>query len=52
MKTVDVALNSEGLVAITTVDELFCVYQQTPAQVNDFTFNDSPLKDYSGGEHE
>ena len=41
MKTADVALDSEGLVAITSVDELFWVYQQTPAQVSDFNFIDN-----------
>ena len=40
-----------GNVAITTVGELFWVYQQTPAQVNDFNFNDTHLKDSSGEEH-
>ena len=52
MNTTDVALESEGLVAITTVDELFWVYQKTPAQVNDFNFNDSHLKDSLGNNHE
>lgn len=40
MKTADVALGSEGLVAITTVDDLFWVYQKTPTQSNDFNFNE------------
>ena len=39
MKTVDVAVDGEGLVAITSVDELFWVYQQTPAQISDFNCN-------------
>ena len=41
MKTADVELDSEGLVAITSVDELFWVYQQTPIQANDFNFNET-----------
>ncbi|MEY8214331.1 MAG: P-II family nitrogen regulator [Colwellia sp.] len=52
MKTADVALDSEGLVAITSVDELFWVYQQTPAQFNDFSFNDPLGNAPSGEEHE
>lgn len=52
MKTADVALDSEGLVAITTVDELFWVYQQTPAQIDDFNFNDVLGKNLSGGNDE
>lgn len=52
MKTADVALDSEGLVAITTVDELFWVYQQTPAQIDDFNFNDALGKNLSGGNDE
>jgi nitrogen regulatory protein P-II 1 len=52
MEKADVALDSEGLVAITTVDELFWVYQQTPADVNDFNFNE-PLRNIpSGADHE
>lgn len=49
MKTADVALDSEGLVAITTVDELFWVYQQTLAQVKDFNFI-QPLSNSPSGE--
>ena len=49
MKTADVALDSEGLVAITTVDELFWVYQQTPVQVNNFNFS-IPYENSSSGE--
>ena len=44
--------DSEGLVAITTVDELFWVYQQTPAQIDDFNFNDVLGKNLSGGNDE
>ena len=51
IKTADVALDSEGLVAITSVDELFWVYQQTPAQANDFNFVDTS-KDTLGEPHE
>jgi len=39
MKTADVAVDGEGLVAITSVDELFWLYQQTPAQISDFNCN-------------
>lgn len=49
MKTADVALDSEGLVAITSVDELFWVYQQTPAKISDFNFIEA-LRDTSSGE--
>lgn len=49
MKTADVALDSEGLVAITSIDELFWVYQQTPAQVGDFNFNE-PLGNTAYGD--
>jgi nitrogen regulatory protein P-II 1 len=52
MKTADVALGSEGLVAITSVDELFWVYQQTPAQITDFSFNEAVGNAPSGEEHE
>lgn len=52
MNTADVALESEGLVAIISVDELFWVYQQTLAQVSDFNFNDTHLKDSSGDNNE
>ncbi len=52
MKTADVALNSEGLVAVTTVDELFWVYQQTLAQDNDFNFKEPLVSLTSGGDHE
>lgn len=52
MKTADLELDSEGLVAITTVDELFWVYQQTPAQVNDFNFNGPLDNTPSGGKNE
>tara|TARA_B110001454_G_C12543549_1_gene360453 strand:- start:120 stop:494 length:375 start_codon:yes stop_codon:yes gene_type:complete len=41
METADVALDGGGLVAITTVDELFWVYQQTLAKSSDFNFNKS-----------
>jgi len=52
MKTAGLALDSEGLVAITSVDELFWVYQQTPAQADDFNFNDISGNQSFGGEHE
>lgn len=52
MKTADVELDSEGLVAITTVDELFWVYQQTPAQAEDFNFNETLWDESLGGENE
>lgn len=52
MKSADVALESEGLVAITTVDELFWVYQQKHAQINDFNFNDVLENNLSGGDDE
>jgi nitrogen regulatory protein P-II 1 len=52
MKTADLELENEGLVAITSVDELFWVYQQTPAQADDFNFNDIPWKESSGGDYE
>tara|TARA_R110002167_G_scaffold179835_2_gene379911 strand:- start:229162 stop:229536 length:375 start_codon:yes stop_codon:yes gene_type:complete len=52
MKTADVALDSEGLVAITSVDELFWVYQQTPAQVSDFNFIDNSRDNSSREDHE
>jgi len=52
MNTADVALDSEGLVAITSVDELFWVYQQTPAQINDFSFNEAVRNAPLGEEHE
>ena len=52
MKTADVALDSEGFIAITTVDDLFWVYQQTPVQSNDFNFNDIPRKESAGGNRE
>ncbi|MGB1200277.1 MAG: P-II family nitrogen regulator [Cognaticolwellia aestuarii] len=52
MKTADVALNSEGLVAITSVDELFWVYQQTPAKIDDFNFIDTLEDSSSGGDDE
>ena len=52
MNIADVALDSEGLVAITSVDELFWVYQQTPAQINDFSFNEAVGNAPSGEEHE
>ena len=42
MKTADVALDSEGLVAITSVDELYWVFQKTPAQIKDFNFIEFP----------
>jgi len=47
MKIADVALDSEGLVAITSVDELYWVFQKTPAQIKDFNFIEFP-----GGNHE
>ncbi|OUR76052.1 hypothetical protein A9Q75_16955 [Colwellia psychrerythraea] len=46
MKTADLGLDSEGLVAITSVDELLWVYQQTAAQISDFNFIDT-LRDSS-----
>lgn len=52
MNTADVALDSEGLVAITTVDELFWVYQQTPAQAEDFNFNETLWGESFGGNDE
>jgi nitrogen regulatory protein P-II 1 len=52
MKTGDVGLENEGLVAITTVDELFWVYQQTPAQAEDFNFNEALWRESLGGENE
>ena len=52
MKTADVALDSEGLVAITSVDELFWVYQQTPARVNDFNFSNPSNNQQSGKSNE
>ena len=52
MKTADVALNSEGLVAVTTVDELFWVYQQTLAQVNDFNFSSTSENTVPGESNE
>jgi nitrogen regulatory protein P-II 1 len=52
MKTADIAFDSEGLVAITTVDELFWVYQQTPAQVKDFNFNESSNNASPGEDYE
>jgi nitrogen regulatory protein PII len=52
MKTADLELENEGLVAITSVDELFWVYQQTSAQADDFNFNDVPWKESSGDDHE
>lgn len=52
MKTADVAVDGEGLVAITSVDELFWVYQQTSAQISDFNFNDTLVDNSSGGKNE
>lgn len=52
MKTADLELENEGLVAITSVDELFWVYQQTPAQANDFHFNEALWRESLGGENE
>ena len=52
MKTADVALDSEGFVAITSVDELFWVYQQTPVQISDFNFNETVGDNSSGGDHD
>ena len=52
MKAGDVALENEGLVAITTVEELFWVYQQTPAQAEDFNFNEVLWRESLGGDHE
>mgnify|MGYP003385170841 FL=1 len=52
MKIADVALDSEGLVAITSVDELFWVYQQTPARVNDFNFSNPSNNQQSGKSNE
>lgn len=52
MEIADLALDSEGLVAITSVDELFWVYQKTPAQISDFNFNDTLVDDSSGGKGE
>lgn len=52
MKTADVAVDGEGLVAITSVDELFWVYQQTPAQISDFNFNGTLVDNSSGGKNE
>lgn len=52
MKAGDVALENEGLVAITTVEELFWVYQQTPAQAEDFNFNEVLWRESLGGENE
>jgi len=39
MQTADIGMNNEGLVAISPVDELFWVYQQTSASENDFNFH-------------
>jgi len=52
MKTADIAVDGEGLVAITSVDELFWVYQQTSAQINDFSFNEALGNAPSGEEYE
>jgi nitrogen regulatory protein P-II 1 len=52
MKTADIAVDGEGLVAITSVDELFWVYQQTSAQINDFSFNEALVNAPSGEEYE
>jgi len=52
METADVALDSEGLIAITSVDELFWVYQQTPAQISDFNFIDTSRDNSSGEDDE
>ena len=52
MKTADIAVDGEGLVAITSVDKLFWVYQQTPAQISDFNFNDILVDNSSGGQDE
>ncbi|MDX2370679.1 MAG: P-II family nitrogen regulator [Colwellia sp.] len=52
MKTADIAVDGEGLAAITSVDELFWVYQQTPAQISDFNFNATLVDNSSGGKDE
>jgi nitrogen regulatory protein P-II 1 len=52
MKAGDVALESEGLIDITTVEELFWVYQQTPAPAEDFNFNEVLWRESLGGENE
>ena len=52
METADVAVDGEGLIAITSVDELFWVYQQMPAQISDFNFNDTLVDNSSGGKDE
>ncbi|TMM42404.1 P-II family nitrogen regulator [Colwellia ponticola] len=51
MEIADVGLDSEGLVAITSVDELLWVYEKTPAQSSDFNFID-PLSDSPLGKNE
>jgi len=51
LQTADVALDSEGLVAITTVEELCWVYQQTSAQAEDFNFNEALWRESLGGEN-
>jgi hypothetical protein len=51
LQTADVALDSEGLVAITTVEELCWVYQQTSAQAEDFYFNEALWRESLGGEN-
>ena len=41
METTDVGATCEGLIAISPVDELFWVYQQTLVTDNDFNFYDN-----------
>ena len=38
MQTADVGAESEGLVEITSVDELFWVHEQSPAVVDEFNY--------------
>ncbi len=40
MKTADVGATCEGLIAISPIDELFWVYQQTVVTEKDFNFYD------------
>jgi nitrogen regulatory protein P-II 1 len=51
-ETADVNSDSQGLVTITSVDEFFWVYQNKPAQDDDFNFIEALNEHESGGTHE
>jgi nitrogen regulatory protein P-II 1 len=41
MQTVDVGLQSEGLVSISSVDQMFWIHQQTPVNSEEFKYIES-----------